>query len=403
MTSADSTGQISAWRPEASGRVLAEGLAGRVNSFGLLRLVLASAVIFSHAFYIGGWGHDPFLDVFRGQETIGGVAVLGFFAISGYLIAKSAMTNDPAQFIWRRALRIFPAFWVVLILTALLVGPVFWVLEGNALSTYFTVGQGGPFWYIIGNADLTIRQYGIHDIFAATTPYGLTAGPVFNGSLWTLSYEWACYLMLWAFILFGVMSRARILITVLAAFLLIVRIAGEVVPGAGAEILPFLGDNIRVSLTLMFLWGSTFAIWSRRIPLDWRLAVLSVAVVVVTLRYGGFSVLGYPSFAYLLLWLAATLPRQVQWVGAKNDYSYGIYVYGFLIQQITAYFGWYTWGYWPWSLVCLAIAAGCAWLSWHLVEKRAMALKDRGPGRGVRYWWERVRARRTANPASTPL
>jgi peptidoglycan/LPS O-acetylase OafA/YrhL len=83
----------------------------------------------------------------------------------------------------------------------------------------------------------------------------------------------------------------------------------------------------------------------------------------------------------------------VQWIGAKNDYSYGMYLYGFLIQQLTAYLGWYQWGYWPWTLACVVLTAGCAWLSWHGIEKRALALKDRGPGRGVAYWLEQIRGR----------
>jgi peptidoglycan/LPS O-acetylase OafA/YrhL len=76
----------------------------------------------------------------------------------------------------------------------------------------------------------------------------------------------------------------------------------------------------------------------------------------------------------------------VQWIGAKNDYSYGVYIYGFLVQQVTAYLGWYQLGYLPWVAICLVLSFGCAWISWHLVEKRAMSLKNWGPGRGVAHW-----------------
>ncbi|MDQ1598087.1 MAG: hypothetical protein QOI70_1511, partial [Microbacteriaceae bacterium] len=44
------------------------------------------------------------------------------------------------------------------------------------------------------------------------------------------------------------------------------------------------------------------------------------------------------------------------------------------------------WGYVPWVAVCLIISAALAWLSWHGVEKRALALKDWGPGRGFQFW-----------------
>ena len=94
-----------------------------------------------------------------------------------------------------------------------------------------------------------------------------------------------------------------------------------------------------------------------------------------------------------MLYLAARLPQATHWIGKKNDYSYGVYIYGFLVQQVTAYLGWYKLGYVPYVLIAIVLSLGCAWLSWHLVEKRAMALKNWGPGRGWRYWWDRVRAR----------
>ena len=118
--------------------------------------------------------------------------------------------------------------------------------------------------------------------------------------------------------------------------------------------------------------------------------MLCALAVVVSLRNAGWTVIGYPAFAYVLLWLAARLPRSFQWIGAKNDYSYGMYVYGFLVQQATAALGWYRFGYFPWVAITIVISAGCAWLSWHGVEKWALALKNWGPGRGVRYWYERA-------------
>ena len=73
----------------------------------------------------------------------------------------------------------------------------------------------------------------------------------------------------------------------------------------------------------------------------------------------------------------------------------------------TNYLGWYKWGYVPWVAATIVVSAGCAWLSWHLVEKRALALKDWGPGRGIRHWyaktvagvdWIRHRRSRTISP-----
>ena len=383
---------------------ISEGLKGHRNSLGVLRLVLATLVIFSHAFPLGGWGSDPGLVWSKGQESIGGFAVVGFFAISGYLIAKSGANADIVQFMWRRVLRIFPAFWLVLLVGAGIVGPIAWMMEGNSFRGYLSFNGDGPVSYLLSNWDLIPRQYGIYDIFTATTPYGqLVGGSVLNGSLWTLSYEWGCYMIIAVLVLFGVLRRARFLVLVLTAFYYVAAVTSIVVPGGAGTIFPDFGDRFRISLALIFLLGSCLALYSKEIKLDDRLGIFAAFVVCATLLNGGWLLLGYPALAYFLLWFAARLPTWVQWIGAKNDYSYGMYVYGFLVQQFTAYLGWYKMGYVPWVIVTIIIAAGCAWLSWHLVEKRALALKDWGPGRGIRHWYEKtlsgvdwLRHRRTA-------
>lgn len=381
-------------KPLSGKTSLGAALGGHRNSLGVLRLVLASMVMFSHAFPLGGWGTDPVHNLTRGQESIGGFAVVGFFAISGYLIAKSGASSDIVQFAWRRALRIFPAFYLVLLVGAGIVGPIVWKLDGNGLWSYLNPGAaGGPVGYLLANAGLTIQQWGIFDIFA-TTPYGHLVGySALNGSLWTLAYEWGCYLIIAGLVLFGVLRRARFLVLILTAFFFVVELSNIVVPGSSGVILPYLADPFKVSLALVFLIGSSLAMYSREVPFDDRLGVLAGAVVVVTLTQGGWVLLGYPALAYFLLWAAARLPGRIQWIGTKNDYSYGMYVYGFLVQQFTAYLGWNRWGYIPWVLASILITAGCAWVSWHLVEKRALSLKDWGPGRGIRFWYERILAR----------
>ena len=373
---------------------IAEALRGTDNALGLLRLVLASLVIFDHAFPLGGFGHDPFFDVTRGQASLGSLAVGGFFAISGYLIAKSGMSADVVQFMWRRTLRIFPAYWLVLLVTALLVGPVLWVLDGEALGEYFIWGGNGPVNYLTANWTLNIGTYGIHDLLTETTPYGQEInGSAFNGSLWTLIYEWNCYLIVAVLVMFGVMRNARVLVPAIAGFFLLMQVVAMVDFTAVGLIVPRLADPYMISLGLTFLTGSVIAVYSKSIPFDDRLGILAGLVLVVSLRYGGFSTIGTIAGAYFILYLGARLPAKVHWIGRKNDYSYGIYVYGFLVQQVLAYFGAYRLGYLAYALIALIISAGCAWVSWHLVEKRAMSLKDWGPGRGFRYWWDRMRTR----------
>jgi peptidoglycan/LPS O-acetylase OafA/YrhL len=382
--------------PGGKGRTsLGQALGGTANSLGLLRFVLASAVIFHHAFPLGGYLPDPFAVVTRGQSSIGSLAVAGFFGISGYLIAKSGMTSDVVQFLWRRVLRLFPAYWAMLVVTAFAVGPLAWLASGRDLAGYFTLGAGGPVNYLVANWTLTIGAYGIHDLFADTTPYGRAIGAsVLNGSIWTLYYEWLCYLLIAVLVALGVFKWGRFLVPVLATLLLVGQVLAVTSPGAVGAVIPLLADPFRISLTFTFLVGSTLAVYSRKVPFDDRLGVLSAVVLLLSLRFGGFATVGTVAGVYLVLYLGARLPRRLHRVGRENDYSYGIYIYGFLVQQVTASLGWYRLGYLPYALVALVLSFGLAWLSWHLVEKRFLRLKDWGPGRGWHNWFPSAGGRR---------
>ncbi|WP_169053763.1 acyltransferase [Agromyces sp. H66] len=378
----------------AAGLDFRAAMRGRSNALGVLRLVLASAVIVSHAFPLGGWGDDPFFSWSHGQENLGGVAVLGFFAISGYLITKSGVNSGVVPFLWRRVLRIFPAFWAVLLVGILVVGPIAWFAEGRTLDGYASRWPGGPLWYFIGNMTLVINQWGIHDIFVESTPYGQAVGySVFNGSLWTLAYEFGCYLMIGALVLFGLLRRAPFVVPLLTGVFLVLQGLRFLAPEVFALLPGWFGDPLAVNLSLAFLWGAVIAVYSHRVRVSDVAGVISIAVAAASYATYGFGFVGLPALAYALLWAAVRLPERVKRIGSRNDYSYGIYLYGFLVQQLFASFGWHALGYVPYVLISLAAATAFAMASWHLLEKPALSLKDRGPGRGVAYWVDRARNR----------
>jgi len=379
---------------------LSSALSGSNNAFGVLRLSLALLVIVDHAFPLGGFGEDPMWAWSRGQDSLGGIAVAGFFAISGYLIAKSALHTDWLQFLWRRGLRIFPAYWGVLFFSAFLLGPVVWKLEGLGLRTYLTRGAGGPFSYVLKNAFLQINQYGVHTVFTSTTPYGVSSrGSVLNGSLWTLSYEWCCYLMVLAFGAFAVLRRARLLVLILAIGTLSMVNLQLVMPESPAHLLPWLQDVHALRFTCIFLFGSAAALYGKEIPMDDKLGAGALLVFLGSLFTGGYFLVGYPALAYSLMWLAARLPAPLRAIGAKNDYSYGVYLYGFPVQQMLAYLGVYRWGRTPYIAASIAATLPLAIASWHLLEKRLMRLKDLGPGLGSRHFSDFLRQRGAAPAA----
>jgi peptidoglycan/LPS O-acetylase OafA/YrhL len=382
---------------------IGQALNGRNNSFGVIRLAMAALVIASHSFTLGGFGGDPSLRWTHEQTHAGTFAVLTFLAISGYAVTKSALRADLLQFFWRRVLRIFPAFWAALLVVALVLAPVVWVISGNSLATYFTMDPEGPAGYLAGTWTLLINQWNIYDIFDSTNPFTSV-----NGSLWTIVYEWWCYVLIGGLAFVGALTKARVLVPTLTGLFAVFQVADIITPASVGAIMPLLADQMVIRLAFVFLCGATLALYSDRIPFSHGFGIAAVIVVLLTLREGGFYVVGVPALTYALVWLAVVLPKPFQAVGLKNDYSYALYLWGWPMQQLAAFFGWHQWGYIAYTGVSLSMAMACAWVSWHVIERPALSLKDWGPGRGLAHWGETaqrflIRRRVLAAGAATSL
>ena len=354
-------------------------LKGHNNSIGLLRLVFAVAVIVSHAFPLGGFGGEPRFGTWGLQESLGGAAVAGFFAISGYLVLRSALAGGFFLFIWKRALRIFPGYWVALLVGVLAVGPVVWLLEGGSLEAYFLPSDGGVYAYLVANFDLSIGIQGVWNVFVATTPYGIATGNgELNGSLWTLTYEWSSYLIVGALLGLGLLRYTRATVVIVAGVLGFINTLYFFDQQLAVSAFGSIVDQQFAGFGFVFFVGASLAAYADTIRLNTWVGIACGIVVVVSLLGVGWKVAGFAALPYFLLWVAATLPAGFQWIGRKNDYSYGVYLYGFLIQQTTAYFGLHLLGIIPWTIICIGLAFGMAWLSWNLVERPALSLKSIG-------------------------
>jgi len=358
----------------------------RNNSLNFLRLGLALLVVESHVF-LGGF-RDPLL---MKNTNVGNEAVFGFFAISGFLIASSASHNSLGRYLWQRFLRIFPAFWLCLGVTAFIFGVVAWTYTARASSPHcgfascYLRSPSGPFQYVYRNALLVIRQPRI-----ANTPPGVN-WPTYpwNGSLWTLSYEFFCYLLLAGLALVGLL-RHRLAVAILTGCVWVSEaIVGIVNPG-------MTGNEWSVLvLAPIFLTGSLLYLYRDRVPDSGYLALGLAFVFVVSpwLPFGGIvlpfsrtinapQVLA-PLLAYPLLWLGIHLPFRK--VGARNDYSYGVYIYAFPVQLLLAMWGVQRWGYFAYLLLSIVATIPCAVASWWIVEKHALRLKKLDP-KAVSNW-----------------
>jgi peptidoglycan/LPS O-acetylase OafA/YrhL len=298
---------------------------GSKNSLNALRLALAALVIVSHAWALSDRSQPSF-----GGTTLGTFAVYGFFAISGYLITRSRHVHSSgSRYLWHRFLRIYPAFWGCLILTAVVFAPIAFAHEHHGLSGFSLSGSAK---YVVANSTLSMRRYGIHGTLASVPYPG-----AWDGSLWTLVYEMACYLAVLVLAAVGLLRRE--VTAGITAGLVLVLIAVPTHDLARVSILHVLSLQFAIPFGLMFSAGALLYMYADHVPVRWWLA-LGAAIV----TYAGLTYLsGQPvwlvaiPFAYLVMWLGVRLPFS----GPSNnhDISYGTYIYAFPVQQLLADFG----------------------------------------------------------------
>ena len=367
--------ELDASRPRSTS--LAQAFDPRHNSLNFLRLVFALGVIFGHAQILGGYGG---FGLIGNRTAVGTLAVYGFFAISGFLIAASASQNRLGRYLWQRSLRIFPAFWVCLIVTVVLLGWIGWVAENHLCGLSCYVGASdGPLPYLLHNGLLRITQNQV----SGTPTHIPSPFHVWHGSLWTLFYEFVCYLVLGALAAVGLLRRRRVVLALtIAAWLLeIIVVASPDLNNAVS--LNHLDLQRFLTLVPIFLAGSLLYLYREELPDSGLLASMFLGAFVVSfwLPIGSSEPVFHmtsagmlaPLLAYPALWLGIHLPFQR--IGARNDYSYGTYIYAYPVQQTLSLWGVYRLGYLPYLLLGVAGTVPFAVASWWLVEKRALALK----------------------------
>lgn len=344
----------------------------RRNSIGLLRLLLASMVIYSHAYRLGGFGREWLQR--HGSIDAGLIAVQCFFVLSGWLVTLS-WQNQPhlGRFLWHRFLRLAPAMWACLAVTALVLPPLL-LLDTVAAVPFFSLHPSAP-GYIWRKLVLPRSQIAI-GIFPNLGPW---AGD-WNGSLWTIFYEGACYLMLAGFGLAGMTTRFRDAGVVVIGVLLLGHVLWSLAPPGWLPVrVGRLYDTPGKLLTLHFFAGAALATWSGpvRQALRHPWLPLIAALALVASWFGGFHAWLSPWVLPLaMLWFAYHGPLPDFEKLVHGDYSYGLYLYGYPVQQTLAHFGVHQLGFFPYLLGGFLGTLLFAVISWHLVEKHALALKS---------------------------
>jgi peptidoglycan/LPS O-acetylase OafA/YrhL len=331
------------------------------NNFGALRLLFATLVVLSHSpELVDGDRSREILTRIFGTLSFGELGVDGFFLISGYLITKSFQDSHSAgRYLLKRVLRIYPGYVVAYLLCVFALGPF----------------VGGHITELSGTQVLReivgLRQPQMQGVFPGT-PY-----PMLNGSMWTIAYEFRCYLLVLAAGLIGLLSRRSILACIAIGLLALSAMHSNIWDWFPASLQGILGEPDRlVRFAGIFACGALYFLYRDRIRYDWRLAVLAALGLIVLMFWSHLAEAALAIFGgYILFWFAFNVrSSRLAAIGQKVDISYGVYLYAWPLQKLLL---WWNPGISPWFVFIdtTAIASLLAFGSWWLVEKPFLNLK----------------------------
>lgn len=341
------------------------------NAFGALRLLFASLVIVSHVpEIVDGDARRELLRSLGGATTFGQFAVSGFFLISGYLITASYLSSTTNwNYLKKRIARIYPAFIVAWLICMAVVAPL---------------AGGAPIKSIAELAKRLIDCAALQPPFAPGAFRG-THDAALNGSMWTISFEFRCYLLV---VVLGVSTilRRRALIVGLAA-LMLAAVPFIPVPLDKTpiwQVAYLVGDLRGVRLTGLFLAGSAFYLYRDTVRYT-RLGVGLAAIgMIAGLGSARFEPLAWGACGgYLVMAIAHRFGgNALNKINNKNDISYGVYLYAWPATKLIL----------SWEpnisitilgILTFVVAYACGWASWIFVE-RPILLRVRSGGAAAR-------------------
>lgn len=266
-------------------------------------------------------------------------------------------------------MRIIPALAVLLVFDVLIIGPLF---TDFSFSDYFRSQEALAH---LMSVSVFQQHTGLPGVFGG--------GPV-NGTIWTLPIEFACYLLLPILSLLFLLRRFFILapLAALAVLYMMAKLSGLGWDNQGGLIFAGLPYYSTLKNALFFMVGCTMWVHRDDIPMSTPFAISAVLLLII----GPFTPWKIPAFyiglSYLTIYVAVGLPWTISLQAWPGDLSYGIYLYGFPLQQALIFS----------SLgsvltpdlltaAALPLAFCAAYFSWHIVEKPALRLARQRPHR----------------------
>jgi peptidoglycan/LPS O-acetylase OafA/YrhL len=330
----------------------------RLNSFDIVRFMAASAVIFSHSYALTG-----LIEPHVGNVSLGGFSVWIFFILSGFLISYSWKQYPRfGVYLAKRGLRILPGLFFAVSLTIIFMGLFSNLSYWDYLHNQQTISY-------LNNLLLINTQYSLSGVFTDNIYPSAV-----NGSLWTLSYEFLMYVALALFGIAGFLHKKKILSLFGALF--VINILSVLYPSLLKFSIFYFDMRLVAQLGIMFTSGVLFQIFSNKIKFNITLGAMTITLMFIMCAvFPQYSALfGSTLLAYGVL-CVCHLPTFSSF-GKYGDFSYGLYIYSFPIQQTISYL---TRTSSPIKMFILSFVIsyimGVA--SWFLIEKRFVNLKSK--------------------------
>lgn len=321
------------------------------NNFNLIRLLAALAVIYGHSYAVTTHGGADLYLQFVGNKFIGGVAVDVFFLISGFLVTASIQrSRSVLHYAAARVLRIYPALVLCVSLTVLVgwlftTAEVYWSRETAEFAFY--------------NATAIDTRYFLPGIFKANKDAAI------NGSLWSITVEVRLYVAVLLIYVLGLLRSRTRFNSAFFSLLVLGYFRPDWIP-------VFSSHGNHLSVSMYFLIGAFFWVNADLIPLKAPLALAGLITAAAFLHQPQFVYFYTLALSYVVFCVA--FAPGMTWFNRLGDYSYGVYLYGWPVQQLLVSMN-------PDqdattnTLATCTLALMLAMLSWHGLEKPALRWK----------------------------
>jgi len=346
------------------------------NNFDTIRLAMALLVVWSHSFalYYGSEASEPLSILMGGTYDSGNLGVLVFFVISGFLICHSYFNcKNVLQFLNRRVRRIYPGYMAATLIGAFVIVPLF---SSRTLNDY--------------SISEILKAFGLNLLLQNYIPPTDVFGKgVINGSLWSIPYEFWCYLGLAMLGITCVLSKRAICVAIIVATLagrFWLDLTGRK-PGGGFVGLIIGWPYLWFAILPCFMCGVVAYLYRDALPRSRWLLIGGLLLLVLAANLPAeplsrkliTDLLFPPLIAYATFYLAFSKTIKLHDAARWGDFSYGTYLYAFPIQlMLLASLG-KDIAFPLYVVLSMVLSLTAGVISWHLIECWFLPSRRRHP------------------------